>query len=180
MPLLLFAAYVVAEITILAWLGATIGAGATVLLFLAVSIAGYLTLAALGRRALQNLSTLRHGRVPDPATTETLLTDGPLIGAGAALVLVPGLLTSILGIVLLAPTRVALRPLARAVAARRARRRGGLRTERMVVVDGQVVAHTIVGADPVLTTGPHTATDPAAGTVVDGEIVDTPTGRDNR
>jgi len=194
MYLLLFVAYIVAEIAVLAWLGSAIGAGATVLVFLAVSVAGYLTLGALGRRALRDLSTLRQGRVPSTATAETLLTDGALIGAGAALVLVPGLLTSVVGIVLLAPTRAAVRPVARRLAARRAGR-GGMRAQRLVVVDGQVVSHTVVGADPVLTgTRPvpdpggrtvrddhrHTVIDTGGHTVVDTEIVDTPSGRDDR
>lgn len=61
---LLFVLYVVAEIAVLAWLGSTLGALATVLIFLGVSAAGYLVLAALGRRALRNLGELRGGRAP--------------------------------------------------------------------------------------------------------------------
>ncbi|OOL28032.1 cytoplasmic membrane protein FsxA, partial [Rhodococcus rhodochrous] len=56
---LLFLAYVVVEIGVLAWLGSTLGIGATILLFLGVSVLGYLVLGAQGRRALQNLGRVR-------------------------------------------------------------------------------------------------------------------------
>lgn len=176
MYLLLFVAYVVAEIAVLAWLGSMLGAGVTVLLFLAVSAAGYAVLGAQGRRALQGLGKLRGGTFGSAASVDAaagrMVTDGPLIGVGAGLVLLPGLLTTVLGIVLLLPTRALLRPAVRAEAARRHGTR--VRGERLVVIDGQVVDHTIVGTAPPLT-GPG---GPApSGEVFDGEIVDPPQRR---
>ncbi|MEE2061888.1 FxsA family protein [Rhodococcus artemisiae] len=179
MYLLLFLAYVVAEIAVLAWLGSTLGALVTVLLFLGVSVLGYAVLASRGRRALRDLTSLRGGATPNlDVTPERMLTDGALIGVGAALVLVPGLITSILGIVLLLPTRAVLRPLVRAAAARQVARHGAtVRGTRTVVVDGQVVEHTVVGADPRLTApGPSEPVIPSDG-VLEGEIVDTPPRR---
>ncbi|WP_068163886.1 FxsA family protein [Rhodococcus phenolicus] len=160
---LLFLVYVVAEIAVLAALGSAIGAGYTVLLFLGVSVLGYLILGAQGRRALQNLGKVRAGASPDRA-----LTDGALVGLGAGLVLVPGLLTSVLGILLLLPpTRALLRPVVKVVAARKVAdlaARGSWHGERITVVDGQVVEHTVVDANPRLTSAP----------ILEGEIVDTP------
>ena len=117
MYLLLFVVYVAAEIAVLAWLGSTVGALATVLIFLAVNVAGYLVLGAQGRRALRGLGRLRSGPLPPTGSPDKMLTDGALIGAGAGLVLLPGLITTVLGIVLLLPSRALLRPVVRAVAA---------------------------------------------------------------
>ncbi|PND51473.1 FxsA family protein, partial [Rhodococcus sp. ENV425] len=103
---LLFLAYVVVEIGVLAWLGSTLGIGATILLFLGVSVLGYLVLGAQGRRALQNLGRVRStaaDRAGFAGAADRALTDGALIGVGAALVLVPGPVTSAAGILLLLP-----------------------------------------------------------------------------
>lgn len=183
MYLLSFLLYVVAEIAVLAWLGSTVGALTTVLIFLAVSVAGYLVLAAQGRRALHNLGRLRDGRAPLSANPDRVLTDGALVGAGAALVLIPGIVSTVFGIVLLLPTRAAARPLVRMLVARRARTTG-FTAQRLVVVDGQVVDHTVVGGAAPLTGGPEHPgrirhIDDSA-TVLDGEIVDTPRRRDER
>ncbi|MEZ7238529.1 FxsA family protein [Rhodococcus sp. GXMU-t2271] len=165
---LLFLAYVVVEIGALAWLGSTLGIGTTILVFLGVSVLGYLVLAAQGRRALQNL-----GRVRSATGADRALTDGALVGVGAGLVLVPGPVTSAAGILLLLPpTRALLRPLVRALAARRVAasvaRGGTFRGERVVIVDGEVVEHTVVG--PARLDSPASGT----GTVLEGEIVDPP------
>ncbi|WP_330766934.1 FxsA family protein [Rhodococcus sp. M8-50] len=176
---LLFLAYVVVEIGVLAWLGSTLGIGATILLFLGVSVLGYLVLGAQGRRALQNLGRVRStaadragfagaaDRAGFAGAADRALTDGALIGVGAALVLVPGPVTSAAGILLLLPpTRALLRPAVRAVAARKvaaaAARGGGFRGERLVVVDGEVVEHTVVGTPRL------GAATPGAGTVLEG------------
>lgn len=184
MYLLLFVVYVAAEIAVLAWLGSTVGALATVLIFLAVNVAGYMVLGAQGRRALRGLGKLRSGPLPPTGSPDKVLTDGALIGAGAGLVLIPGLITTVLGVVLLLPSRALLRPVVRALAARTARNHAATwRGQRLVVVDGQVVGHTVVGAAPHLPggnagtgrgpTGP-TRPDIVDGEILEGEIVDTP------
>ena len=181
MYLLLFVVYVAAEIAVLAWLGSTVGALATVLIFLAVNVAGYLVLGAQGRRALRGLGKLRSGPLPPTGSPDKMLTDGALIGAGAGLVLLPGLITTVLGIVLLLPSRALLRPVVRAVAARTARTHAATwRGQRLVVVDGQVVENTVVGAAPHLPGGPGrgpagtTRPDVVDGEILEGEIVETP------
>lgn len=184
MYLLLFVVYVAAEIAVLAWLGSTVGALATVLIFLAVNVAGYMVLGAQGRRALRGLGKLRSGPLPPAGSPDKMLTDGALIGAGAGLVLVPGVITTILGIVLLLPSRALLRPVVRALAARTARTHAATwRGQRLVVVDGQVVDNTVVGAAPHLPGGTDGAgrgpagparPDIVDGEILEGEIVDTP------
>lgn len=186
MYLLLFVVYVAAEIAVLAWLGSTVGALATVLIFLAGSVLGYLVLGAQGRRALRGLGKLRAGPFPPTTAPDKVLTDGALVGTGAALVLVPGLISTALGIVLLLPSRAVLRPAVRMLAARRVRTHGATwGGQRLVVVDGQVVDHTVVGAAPHLPGAAPTRPggtprrDVLDGEIIDGEIVDTPRHPDN-
>lgn len=109
-----------------------------------------------------------------------MLTDGALIGAGAALVLIPGIVSTVLGVLLLLPSRAALRPAVRTLVARRARA-AGFSAQRLVVVDGQVVDHSVVGGAPHLTGGAAvTEQVDDRGTVLEGEIVETPRRREER
>ena len=60
-----------------------------------------------------------------------------------------------------------LRPVVKVVAARKVANlaaRGAWHSERITVVDGQVVEHTVVDSTPRLTSAP----------ILEGEIVDTP------
>ncbi|OBJ73614.1 FxsA family protein [Mycobacterium sp. 1274756.6] len=133
-------AYVLVEIAVLIALVTTIGAGRTVLVLLATFLLGLLVAGAqLRRQALTLLRGLR-----DPAKT---LTDSALVALGAVLVVVPGLASSVAGILLLLPpTRAAVRPVLSAVAlgrlARPAARSGG-----GAVIDGEVVDGEVVTED---------------------------------
>lgn len=89
----------IAEIYLIVQVGDLIGLWPTVFLLLASSAAGALLLRHQGRAAMQNFrSALSQGRVP---ARETF--DGALVICGGALLLTPGFLTDILGLLLLLP-----------------------------------------------------------------------------
>ncbi|HEX2375478.1 MAG TPA: FxsA family protein [Actinomycetota bacterium] len=119
-----------AELAVLIAVGDVIGVLPTLALLLVVSVAG----AWLAKR--EGLVTwarfqraLSEGRVP---TVE--VADGAMILLAGALLLTPGFLTDVAGILLLLPpTRALARRLAPRLAERRLRRRGG---RRVVIVDG--------------------------------------------
>ncbi|WP_280475502.1 FxsA family protein [Nocardia asiatica] len=75
------------------------------------------------------------------------VADGALVAAGGVLMFVPGLVTSLFGLLLLLPpTRSLLRPLVTAFAARRLRRLAAAAPYRGVVVDAsEVVDGVVVG-----------------------------------
>ncbi len=146
---LLFAVYVVVEVAALWAVAATLGAGWAVLLLMAGTAAGVIAFGAQTRRLFAALAGRRDDAAPrrerGPAQA---LADGSLSMTGVALLLVPGLVTSVLGLALLfPPTRMALRPVVLALGLKRypaagmaaagARRAWGAR--RTVVVDGEVV-----------------------------------------
>jgi UPF0716 protein FxsA len=109
----LFLLYVVAELALVVVLASTIGLGWTLLLLL-VAFAGGLALA--GSQIKVQLNRLRSGL---NAGQSKLATDGMAVALGTLLVVVPGLLTSVAGLLLLLPpTRVAARPLLSAMAVR--------------------------------------------------------------
>jgi UPF0716 protein FxsA len=103
----LFLAYVVIELAAVVALASTIGIGWTLLILLATFLAG---IAIAGSQVKRYLARLRS---PDA------LTDGALVALGAVLVLVPGLVSTVAGLLLLLPpTRALARPLVVAIAAR--------------------------------------------------------------
>ncbi|HEY8371109.1 MAG TPA: FxsA family protein [Pseudonocardiaceae bacterium] len=137
----------VAEILVLVTVGGVIGALPTVALVLASSLLGLVLLRRQGTQALQGWQTVVHsGQVPSVHPL-----DGALRAAGALLVLLPGLVGDLLGLVcLLPPTRALLRT-ALVHRLRRhltvvgpATRRG---SERFVVVEGEVVTDVVTDAD---------------------------------
>lgn len=94
------------ELWILIQVGQQIGAGPTILLLIAMSIAGAILAKREGLAVWKRFrSALSRGEVPS-----TEIVDGVLVLFGAALLLTPGFLTDILGIVLLIPvTRAGVR-----------------------------------------------------------------------
>lgn len=101
---LLFLVVPIAEIYVLIQVGHAIGAQWTVLLLLADSLLGMALVRAQGRGAWRRLNAaLAEGRVP---AREVL--DGGLVMLGGALLLAPGFITDVFGIVLLAPPSRAL------------------------------------------------------------------------
>jgi UPF0716 protein FxsA len=107
----LFVLYLVVEFAVVVALAWAIGLGWTLLLLLAAFLVG---------TTVAGSQLKRRARVPG---------DGPLIALGTLLVVVPGLVTTAAGLLLLSPpTRAAARPMLTALAARVIGRRATLIT----------------------------------------------------
>jgi UPF0716 protein FxsA len=121
-----------AELAVIIAVGDFIGLLPTLLLLLVVSVVGAWLAKREGLAAWRRFQrALAEGRVP---TVE--VADGAMILLAGALLLTPGFLSDVVGILLLLPpTRAMARRLAPRLAVRRLRRRG-----RVVIVDG--TAHT--------------------------------------
>ncbi|MDN5759262.1 MAG: FxsA family protein [Tomitella sp.] len=185
---LLFVLYVVIEVVAFWSVAAAIGFGWAFLLVLLGSALGVIAFGAQARRLFESLSgrpgTRGSGRGSPRDSARGVgnaLADGSLSMTGVAFLLVPGLVTSILGLLLLfPPTRKVLRPLVVRLGLRRvpmASSVAGARRarNRSRVVDGDVVDSS--GADSPAAGSPA-ARSPAAGssvadpTVIDGDVVD--------
>ena len=95
-----------ADVLLLVWIAGRIGAVATVALVVLTALIGLLLVRAEGRHTLRRLRRrLEAGEVP----TDELL-DGALLVAAGAFLLTPGLVTDLVGLLLVVPvTRVPLR-----------------------------------------------------------------------
>jgi UPF0716 protein FxsA len=115
-PLLALLVVAALEIWVIIQVAGAIGAGYTVLLLLATSLAGGWLLRHEGGRAWRSfIQAVNAGRPPHRE-----VTDGALILVGGALMVVPGFVTGALGLLcLLPPARIVLRRLLLAAAARR-------------------------------------------------------------
>jgi UPF0716 protein FxsA len=143
MPAVLFALYLVAEITALVVVGHFLGVVATILLLIAGSALGMVLVRSQGRRVVAGFRRAGRGEI----TPGTAVADGALVALGAVLMFVPGLLTSIAGLLLLLPTRALLRPLVSAFAVRRIDRlvmAGGGYRGTVVDPSGEVVDGVVV------------------------------------
>ena len=133
--LLLLIAVPIAELWVIVQVADSIGVIWTLVLLFAVSIAGAWLLKQQGVSTWKRLrETTARGGIP---TKE--VTDGALILLGGALLLTPGFLTDIVGIVLLLPpSRAAVKGVFRRFMARRAERWGekqGIYSTRVVSVE---------------------------------------------
>jgi UPF0716 protein FxsA len=114
MVMRLFLVYAVVELAVVVVLASTIGFGWTVLLLLGAFLVG---LALAGSQVKRHVQRLRTG-LQNP---QGALADSVLVALGAVFVVIPGLVTSLLGLLLLLPpTRAAARPVLTQLAARRA------------------------------------------------------------
>jgi UPF0716 protein FxsA len=130
MALRWFLLYVVVELAAVVALTWGMGLGWTILLLLATFAAG---IALAGSQAKRQIRRMRAGF----DSPQGVLTDGALIALGTVLVVVPGLVTSALGLLLLLPpTRAALRPVAALAVARRVK---VMPAPRRDYIDGEVV-----------------------------------------
>ncbi len=140
----LFLLYVVAELAVVVALASTIGFGWTLLLLLGAFAAG---LALAGSQLKRQLNRLRSGLSTDQPK---LAADSMAVALGTLLVVMPGLLTSVAGVLLLLPpTRAAARPMLSAMGARGLGRRIPLitvagagayhRPPRPDYIDGEVI-----------------------------------------
>lgn len=153
MVLRLFLTYAVVESAVLVALASTIGLGHTLLILLAAFVVG---VAVAGAQLKRQLARLRS----QSATTRRALTDVASVALATLLIVVPGLVTSAMGLLLLFPlTRPIVRPLLIAVGVRStgwplitaatagASRYAASRSGRAQYVDGEVVGVTEV--DPL-------------------------------
>jgi UPF0716 protein FxsA len=101
---LLFIAVPIAELAVIIQVGEAIGVWWTIALLLADSVLGSVLMRAQGRAAWRRFNeAVQGGRVP---AREVL--DGALVIFGGALLVTPGFLTDILGLILLLPPSRAL------------------------------------------------------------------------
>ncbi|MEZ0163491.1 FxsA family protein [Kineococcus sp. LSe6-4] len=153
---------VVLEVWLLVQLAHLLGGGWVLLLLLAETAGGLLVLRRAGRRALEafrQTSSVPFG-APVPGQDPGVVGDAVLTGLGGVLLVVPGVLSDVLGLLcVLPPTRRLLRRafvrLVRRRVERVVRRAGG-------TVPGRVVPGDVAEGDVV------------DGEVVDGEVVDDP------
>ena len=140
MAMRLFLLYVIVEMAVIVTLAYTIGFGWTVLLLAAAFALG---LALAGSQVRRQIVQLQRG-MRDPGAR---VTDSALVALGSVLVVIPGLVTSAAGLLmLLPPTRAAMRPLAGVLATRTLARRvtfvdlpGRGPAGRGDVIDGEVI-----------------------------------------
>ena len=148
----LFLVYVVVELAVVVALASTIGLGWTLLLLLGAFAAG---IALAGSQLKRQLTRLRSGLTTQQSR---VASDSALVALGTVLVVVPGLVTSAAGLLLLLPpTRAAARPLLTAMAVR------GLSSSGR---GAPVITVTTVGADRYAS-APRPRPD-----YIDGEVID--------
>lgn len=150
MILALFVLYLVVEVATVIWVGNAIGVGWTILLFLATWAVGLWLVRSQFRRVFAQFREAGQ----NSAAVGGAVADGALVAAGTVLLIVPGLVTSVLGLLTLTPlTRKVLRPIAMVLGGRRlavisASGAAGAgvyaRTRRQTVVDGEVVEDVVV------------------------------------
>lgn len=146
----LFVLYLVVEVAAVVWIGSAIGVGWTILLFLATWAIGLWLVRSQLRRVFDQFRRAGEGT----ASVGGAVADGALVATGTGLLIAPGLVTSALGLLLLLPpTRWALRPLAillggRKLAVVTATGTAGAgvyaRTRSHTIVDGVVVEDVLV------------------------------------
>ncbi|WP_078311698.1 MULTISPECIES: FxsA family protein [unclassified Mycobacterium] len=146
----LFLLYVIVEVSALVALTSAVGIGWTIIAVAAAFVVGLILAGSQARRAVDQLR--RGVRSPGGA-----VADGALIALGTVAVVIPGLVSSAIGLLmLLPPTRAVLRPVLTLVAARQLSRRAPLIT---VIPAGY-------GAFQASRTRPSTVD------YIDGEVVD--------
>jgi UPF0716 protein FxsA len=143
----LFLVYAVVELVAVSAAVSWLGFGPTLLVLLAGAVVGMWLVRREGSRtALAVAEAVRAGRV-----AHAELTDGALIGLAGLLIMVPGLVTDLLGLLLVLPPS---RALARRWLTRQAERRSPLLRSAYLrtggpVVDGQVVDGQVVDSQVV-------------------------------
>ena len=138
--------YVALEVAAFIGLSAWLGVGWAVLITLLVGVAGYVFLVARGRRVVTELGRAARNEI---RPTEPL-PDTALLGLSSVLVILPGLVTTVLGVALMTgPVRRTARPLVTAFGARRVASFVSVVGARSVflgggdIIDGDVVASEV-------------------------------------
>ncbi|WP_328400563.1 FxsA family protein [Nocardia sp. NBC_00403] len=141
MPAVLFVLYLVVEFAALFGLSQLIGTFPAILVLIGVSAAGVLLIRSQGRRVFEQLGRAGRGEAAPGAA----VTNGVLVAAGTFLISIPGLVTSVVGLLLLLPpTRFVIRPFVTALGARRLSRLAAAMPYRGVVIDGDNVVDGVV------------------------------------
>ncbi|MGH3770311.1 MAG: FxsA family protein [Pseudonocardiaceae bacterium] len=132
MPVLVLVAAAIIELTVLVVVGHAIGVLATIGLLIVASLVGAALLRREGARTLGAfVAALRTRRLPHRE-----LLDGMLVAAAGVLIVLPGFVSDVLGLLLLLPPT---RALARRGILRSAARRTGVRFAPGGVIEGEVV-----------------------------------------
>ena len=167
MPFVLL--YLVVEIVALVALASWIGVGWTVLVLLAGSVLGLWLARREGLRAVRAMTEAARDR----RVAHVELTDGLLVAMGGLLLVVPGLVTDVAGLLLLLPPT---RSLVRRRMVREAERRAPVLRTARIRGDGSIVDGEVVDGDVVPAPGPATARRPVLPGVIEGRIVEGPVG----
>ncbi|NDZ96850.1 FxsA family protein [Streptomyces sp. SID6673] len=140
-------AYFAVEIGAFVAMAHFLGLGWAVLITLAAVVAGFALLQQQGRKVFGELRRASRNEV-DPRGP---LTDTALLAASSLLLVIPGIVSTIIGLVLLAPpVRRMMRPVVAAAGARRfaaTMDRAGIYASGMYVGRGTVVDGTVVDVD---------------------------------
>lgn len=144
---LLFAAFVVLailEIYVIVQVGQLVGAGWTIVLLIAGSVLGTWLIKREGSRAWRALTTtLSEGRTPARE-----LADGALILVGGTLLIAPGFISDVVGLLCILPfTRPVGRRLLTAFVGRRLVVSGAYRSGYGTTYGGEVVTGQVVDGD---------------------------------
>ncbi|TQS46721.1 FxsA family protein [Cryptosporangium phraense] len=160
--------FAVAEIAVLVQIGQAIGLGWTLLLMLASAVLGSWLLRREGGRAFRALrEAAREGRTPAKETAE-----GAVVLAGSLLMILPGFLSDVVGILLLLPP---VRTLAGRLVLRSAARRLPPEVSTALLGPMQVRSKRMRTPAGAASPGqgeqmPARTTNAGAGTVIEGEI----------
>lgn len=142
MPVLGFLVYLVVEIATFAAAVSWLGAVPAILLLIASSAAGMLLLGSQWRRVGEQFRRASRAEI----TPGAAVADGALVAVGSVLMFVPGLVTSVVGLLmLLPPTRALFRPVLAALAARRVGKIAArMPRQSVTVVDADIVDGIVV------------------------------------
>lgn len=164
-----FLAYVLVELAVLVGLTWAVGLGWTLLVLLATAVVGFAIAGSQARRQLMRLQEFRaypRGAYPRGANPRGAVADSALIAMGTVLVFIPGLLSSLVGtLMLLPPTRSVIRPAA-----------GVLLNRGLLAPAGRVTVMSVGGTylGSPYPGGYTTYTDPQPGygDYIDGEVIE--------
>lgn len=159
-PARYLALYALAELTALGFLIWALGLGWALVMLAATFMVGVLLVASQVRGQITAARRSRTGLRSGDGTAR--IADGVLVGAGSFLVFLPGVLSTAVGIVMLAPvTRPAVRPLATAMVTRGLVRGVGV-AGRFPYPPGRAGGHDYIDGEVI------------GGEVIDGEVVVAP------